>query len=355
MTDEPGWRVPEGDPAGSVLVMGPTGRPWDRSTLLVEGFLQAGAAVYVAGEPGVAVETVLQESTPAPGPRLLLVSAPTEDAVRLVGTARLQGWTTVLDVDRPWTRLTAPRPPQWYDDSFVVYLARHVDVVTTVSDGLADVVRTDSGVDAVVLPNTCPPLPEQQGWVSAAGRDRTGSTEVGVAIPYWTPGFHWQTVTMAANGLAALLPGATVCVAAPAPPNGLSLPGTVQLLTDCEPTQALAQAHRWRAALVPLRPGPLATCADPVDVYACQALGVPVVATFVPALLGRPGVAVTESAQDLVEALAHPPRTCPSPQAGPTYADLARELLSLAAGDVPAQVGPRPAPLPGRGRAEAPR
>lgn len=370
MTPAPAWRARPDASAGSVVVIGPVGRAWDRSTLLVDALVRVGAAVLALGDEQVDVDALLRRPVPVPGPRLLLVTAPHEQAVRHLGTARLHGWLTVLDVDRPWTATPLRGMPGWYHDSFLAHLARHADLVTVVSAGLADFMAAHDGVHPVVIPNACPPLsgqllsgqlpPAEDGTASRPGPDGEdgpdGALIVGVAVPYWTTGFHWQTLTAAAQGIAAQRPGAHLQVAAAGPPTGVTLPDSVQLLGERTPPDVLTEAPGWRAALVPLRSGSAATCADPVEVYACQALGVPVVATFVPALLDRPGVRVTESMTELVAAVLDPP---PEPAAGvlapaepvATFDLRATQLLALASGPArAAAAGAGPELLPGVSR-----
>jgi glycosyltransferase involved in cell wall biosynthesis len=357
MTLEPDWQTatsPSGGTSpGSVLMLGPAGTEWDRSALLAEGLTRVGAAVRVVGDARVDVEQVLREPPPTPGPKILLVTAPTEQAVRRLGSARLTGWVSVLDVDRPWTAGSGRGMPGWYHDSFLGHLARHADVVSAASGGVADFLRSRYRVDPVVVPNGCPPLPSL--GLPVGGTEVGDRTVLGVPIPAETMGFHWETVIKAATALRAHDPDAYVEVSAREPPPHLELPAGITVVDARSPEQLRIAAAGWRAALLPLRPGTLAGCADPVEVYACQAWGIPVLAPMVPALFGRAGVRVTDNIDELVAALIEVWTGAPAlahfaldgSAANDDFAHAARLLLSLS-GQVHSQARPSSPPmLPG--------
>jgi polysaccharide pyruvyl transferase CsaB len=208
--------------------------------------------------------------------RILLVAFPWPGLFTTVATANAAGWITLYDVLDDWEEFHRAGQADWYDGEFERHLITACDAVFAVNANLARRVATMGGAGVEVVANG---VRSDLAVVHAPRVLARGTVTVGY-FGYLSPAwFDWELVIAAAHRQ----PDWRFYLIGygDEPPAGL--PANVVLLGRQPQRELAAFAANWDVGLVPFREGPLAAGADPIKTYEYLAMGLPVVATGVPA------------------------------------------------------------------------
>ncbi|HKY48573.1 MAG TPA: hypothetical protein VJQ79_11385 [Acidimicrobiia bacterium] len=225
---------------------------------------------------------------------VLFASFPHQLMVRYLAYAALHGWTIVYDVRDDWEEFARVGAAVWYEPEFEWYVATHADVVTAVSRPLASKIELLAGRPVEVNRNALDPgFPRRQILIDS---ERPLIGYFGHLTEKW---FDWSLMIRLARSLT----NVSFELAGHQAPQ-LDLPDNISILGLLDHQQLATVTARWAGALIPFKMGPLTDAVDPIKVYEYLHLRLPTVSTYMPQLIGYPGVTVVESPEDFIAAVA---------------------------------------------------
>ena len=226
--------------------------------------------------------------------KILFVSFPHQLMVRYLAYAALHGWTIAYDVRDDWEEFARVGAAGWYEPEYEWYVATHADVVTAVSRPLASKIEMLAGRPVEVNRNALDPgFPRREVLIDP---DQPVIGYFGQLTDKW---FDWNLIIQVARSL----PEVMFELAGHQAPQ-LELPGNVSIMGLLDHQELARAAARWAGAVIPFKTGPLADAVDPIKVYEYLHLRLPTVASYMPQVVGYPGVTVAESPEDFIVAVA---------------------------------------------------
>jgi polysaccharide pyruvyl transferase CsaB len=200
----------------------------------------------------------------------LLIEFPAPGLFGLMAKTHSAGWINLYDIVDDWQGFHDVGQAPWYDPSFERHILRTADLVTAVSASLRHKAMLQGRQQVDRLANAASTL------IRPAGESSPTDSKVTIGYfghlsPAW---FDWPLVIETARRY----PEWQIQLVGYGGPEGIKrLPGNISMLGERPQEQLAELAASWRAALVPFKPGPVATAADPIKTYEYLALGLPVV------------------------------------------------------------------------------
>lgn len=232
--------------------------------------------------------------------RIVLFEFPHPSFFAALAAADSAGWTTVYDVLDDWEEFHRVGQAVWWDADFERHLASSVDAVFAVNGFLAGQVRELAGREPEVNGNGLRPEIARVDVPRALERGTITVGYFGYLAGAW---FDWGLIAAAA----AERPGWRFhLIGYGGSPEGVRLPGNVQLLGKKPYHELASYAANWDVATVPFLPDRLAAGADPIKIYEYLALGLPVVVTGVHAPPGAEALVTrAEGVADFLHRVEH--------------------------------------------------
>lgn len=227
--------------------------------------------------------------------KVFFVSFPHIDAIRLMSMAKGHGWTTVYDIRDDWEAFHEVGAAEWFDPTLERWTVQTADVVTAVSEPLADKLRIDAGRSDIHLSANA----LDSSFPSRPGRPGPDERVVGYFGHLTGQWFDWQLIRDAATAL----PAWTFELAGHGAPADLDLPDNVHVLGPLSHAELAERSSRWAGGMIPFKNGPIVDPLDPIKVYEYIHLGLPTVAGHFPPIADYPGVEICESTRDFVAAI----------------------------------------------------
>jgi glycosyltransferase involved in cell wall biosynthesis len=227
--------------------------------------------------------------------KLFFASFPHETMVRYLTVATQHGWVTVYDARDDWDEFAKVGMAKWHHPGYERYVAIHADIVSAVSQPLAQKIAALAGGRTVhVVPNGL-----DSRFPRPAKRDPQGtSTTIGYFGHLTDRWFDWALVIEAARRY----PTFTFELAGHQQPK-LELPANIRLLGLLSHVELADRSTTWSVAIIPFKNGPLADAVDPIKIYEYLHLGLPVLATYFPQCRAYPGTTITEGREEFLENL----------------------------------------------------
>jgi len=268
--------------------------------------------------------------------RILMIEFPHPGFFELVAAANAEGWTTVYDVLDDWEEFHRVGQAVWFDAEYERHLIHAADAVYAINDILAARIRELGGEAVQVVRNGVREGIEAVREPRPLARGEVTVGYFGYLAGAW---FDWELIAEAARRRPAWR---FYLIGYGGSPEGVAVPGNVELLGKKPQGELAAFAANWDVAVIPFKPDRLAAGADPIKTYEYLAMGLPVVCTGVhPPPGGEELVARAEGVEEFLVALeqaaALPPEAAEARRefAGrSTWAHRVEEMLdSIARGD----------------------
>ncbi len=211
--------------------------------------------------------------------RIALFEFPHPGFFATLSAASSAGWITVYDRIDDWEEFHRVGQAMWWDGDFERHLANACDAVFGINALLVAQLR-EMGVAAEPVGNGLNPELATPGEPRPLARGEVTVGYFGYLAAAW---FDWELLAAAARRRPAWR---FYLIGYGGTPEGIILPPNVELLGKQPQADLAAFAANWDVAIVPFKPDRLAAGADPIKTYEYLAMGLPVVATGVPAPVG---------------------------------------------------------------------
>jgi polysaccharide pyruvyl transferase CsaB len=223
--------------------------------------------------------------------RVLLMEFPPPSLFGALARARALGWTIIYDVIDDWSAFEKVGQAPWFDEAFEHHLLHTSDAVTCVSPVLQDWAIQEGRRDATIVSNAALDGIEQINQQEHLDRGEVTLGYFGHLSPAWV---DWSLVQRLAREHPAWI---LYFIGYGEDTTNWKFPSNVVILGKQPQDMLAAYARNWDAGIIPFKPGPLATAADPIKVYEYFAMGLPTV------IYGTPPPPGTE---DLLEVVVNP-------------------------------------------------
>ena len=207
--------------------------------------------------------------------RIALFEFPYPGFFDVLAAANAAGWITVYDVLDDWEEFHRVGQAVWYDEPFERHLIRAADAVYAINDFLAARLRELDGEGTGVIGNGLKPGLEIVRDPRPLTRGEITVGYFGYLAGAW---FDWELLAAAARRRPTWR---FYLIGYGGSPEGIALPGNVELLGKQPQSDLAAFAANWDVAIIPFKPDRLAAGADPIKTYEYLAMGLPVVVTGV--------------------------------------------------------------------------
>jgi len=203
--------------------------------------------------------------------RVLLMEFPPPSLFGALARARALGWTVIYDVIDDWSAFEKVGQAPWFDEAFESHLLHTSDAVTCVSPVLKDWATQEGRRDATVISNAALDGIEQIKRQEHLKRGEVTLGYFGHLSPAWV---DWSLVHRLATEHPTWI---LYFIGYGEDTTNWKFPSNVVMLGKQPQDLLAAYARNWDVGIIPFKPGPLATAADPIKVYEYFAMGLPVV------------------------------------------------------------------------------
>ncbi|HEX2645274.1 MAG TPA: polysaccharide pyruvyl transferase family protein [Thermoanaerobaculia bacterium] len=207
--------------------------------------------------------------------RIALFEFPYPGFFDVLAAANAAGWITVYDVLDDWEEFHRVGQAVWYDEPFERHLIHAADAVYAINDFLAARIHELGGEGTGVIGNGLKPGLEIVRDPRPLARGEITVGYFGYLAGAW---FDWELIAEAARRRPTWR---FYLIGYGGSPEGITLPGNIELLGKQPQSDLAAFAANWDVAIIPFKPDRLAAGADPIKTYEYLAMGLPVVVTGV--------------------------------------------------------------------------
>jgi glycosyltransferase involved in cell wall biosynthesis len=269
--------------------------------------------------------------------KICLLSAPTREACSAIALFARHGWRVVYECRDDWEEFARAGQSKWFRRNFERWVVQKSDIVVAVSETLKEKLETyRAGRNFVhVVPN---------GYAKQFASDEVwryveqGRPEAARVIGYFghlTPAwFDWALI----QDTARRHPDWRFEIVGFGAPAGLRVPPNVTLLGPKTQSDIAVLARRWSVGIIPFVTGRLTEAVDPIKAYEYLALGLPIVAAYMPQLRDYPYTSCYRDEAQFASSIVRAMQTAVEPRVirdflrGRAWEDRVDQLLKLVRG-----------------------
>ncbi len=231
------------------------------------------------------VERHLLSISSDPLKKVFLIEFPDAFLFEKINVMNTHAFITVYDCIDDWEQFAKAGQAVWYDPDVERYLIHNTNLAIATHPSLAEKLK-GMGADLVsVIPNGVDTESLDQQARKSIDLER-GNLTIGYFGYLTESWFDWDLVLRTASRKKDWV----FHLIGYGEPSGLKLPENVRFWGKVEHQDLPSYTRFWDVAIIPFREGRLTDAVDPIKLYEYLYLGLPVVATNMPHLQGKPGV-----------------------------------------------------------------